>query len=78
MGMEINCSYTKYHVDLRKKYDEPLTCEESINKGYIKSFESKMRSKHNDDADSKLGTYYRVNPYLNEKLRAQPPNNNGV
>ena len=73
MGMEINCSYTKYYVDLQKKYDEPLTCEELINKGNIESFESKMRSKHNDDADSKLGTYYRVNPDLKSYvLNPQP------
>ena len=62
IGMDCNSKYLKYYTDLKEEYENPTACKEAIDKKYLEQCKAKMIAKHNQDPDSKLGTYYRVNP----------------
>ena len=69
MGLNYNSKYLKHYTDLQAKYENPLACKEAIEKKYSDLCESKIIAKHNEDPDSKLGTYYRVNPNLTSHVQ---------
>ena len=64
MGMTANSSYLRYYQRLESVYENPKACEERIEKEALNSYQEKIRSKHRNDNDSKLGTYLRINPNL--------------
>lgn len=63
-GITAKSSYLTYYQKLENAYGEPDSCEESIEKEFLKSYQDKIKSQHRNDNDSKLGTYLRVNPNL--------------
>ena len=73
IGMESNCRFLKHYTNLHAEYQDPNACEESIDKKNLESYKSKMIAKFNEDADSKLGTYYRVNPSLKNYVQNPQP-----
>ena len=64
MGMTANSSYLRYYQRLESVYENPKACEERIEKEALNSYQEKIRSKHRNDNDSRLGTYLRINPNL--------------
>ena len=64
MGLTANSSYLKHYQRLERCYADPKACEESIEKAAMNSYQEKVRTKHRNDIDSKLGTYLRINPNL--------------
>ena len=76
MGLESNSKYLKHYTDLQAEYETLITCKDTIDKKYLELCNSKMLKKHNEDPDSKLGTYYRVNP--TKKQRAESAAKHGV
>ena len=73
MGMECNSKYLKHYTDLQATYENPTACKEAIDLKYIELCKSKMIAKYNLDPDSKLGTYYRVNPNLTSNVQNPQP-----
>ena len=64
MGISANSPYLRYYQRLESAYENPKSCEESIDKKAMSLYHEKIRSKHRNDNDSKLGTYLRINPNL--------------
>ena len=67
IGLNNNVSYLKYYEQIKREYTEPASCQtcSAIEKTYYDMFKRKMRmAQCEKDADSKLGTYYRVNHYF--------------
>jgi hypothetical protein len=62
MGLNCNSKYLKHYTDLQATYENPQACKEAINNKYLDICRAKIIAKHNQDPDSKLGTYYCVNP----------------
>ena len=46
------------------QFTDPISCQKSIEKGFHDSFKQSMENAMETDANSRLGTYYRVNPSL--------------
>ena len=53
-----------YYNSLQAEFSDPISCQNSIEKMYFDKFSDKIISDHNNDIDSRLGTYYRINPQL--------------
>ena len=64
IGLECNSNYLKHYTELQTEHENPAACKETIDKKYLDLYKSKMIARHTEDPDSKLGTYYRVNPTL--------------
>ena len=64
IGRGNNIAYLKYYNRLESEYVNPETCKRTIENHYHESFKRKMHLAYDNDVDSKLGTYYRVNPML--------------
>ena len=69
IGLDCNIKYLKHYIDLQAEYENPAACKETIDKKFLELYEAKMIAKHNQDPDSKLGTYYRVNPTLTSNVQ---------
>ena len=63
-GMQLNLPYLKYYSDLQSKYLTPINCETVMKNDFQTSIAEKIRSKSNNDIDSRLGVYLEVNPNL--------------
>ena len=74
IGLECNSKYLKHYTDLQAEYENPIACKEAIDKKNRELYNSKMIAKHNEDPDSRLGTYYRVNPTLRDNVQNPQPN----
>ena len=68
IGLEANCKFLKHYTKLYNEYKDPNICEQSITKKYTNTWKAKIIAKFDDDADSKLGTYYRINPSLTKHV----------
>ena len=66
IGLNNNVSYMKYYGQLKTEFTDPSTCQETIEKTYYDMCKRKMQIEFEKDEDSKLGTYYRVNPLTSE------------
>ena len=64
IGLDCNSKYVKHYTDLQTEYTNPTACKETIDRKYYEHCKSMMIMKNNQDPDSQLGTYYRVNPTL--------------
>ena len=67
-GLEINLPYLKYYSNLESTYSTPDICERMLTNDFRIANAEKIRSKSNNDVDSRLGVYLLVNPQL------APPN----
>ena len=58
----LNIEYIKYYTDLKEEYHTPQLCLQNI----TDNFRNKLKEKfvNEEDADSKLGSYRKVNPEL--------------
>ena len=61
---EIGIPYVRYYNDLLTKYSDPVNCGKQLRLEYMDKWKQKILTAFNTDIDSKLGTYYRVNPSL--------------
>ena len=61
---EIGIPYVRYYNDLLAKYSDPVNCEKQLRVEYMDKWKQKIQTAFNTNIDSKLGTYYRVNPSL--------------
>ena len=61
LGLECNVPYIKYYKKLLIDYGDPSTCEDATKKDCMVNWKPKIIAA-SVDVDSKLGTYYRVNP----------------
>ena len=64
IGQVNNVNYLKYYERLHTDYNDPDSCQKAIEKMYFDTFKRKMEMEYEKDVDSKLGTYFRVNPML--------------
>ena len=62
IGLSNNIPYLNYYKSLQAEYVDPPSCQRAVQKQYFESFKRKMTIALENDADSKLGTYLRVNP----------------
>ena len=69
IGIDCNSKYVKYYTDLQAEYTNPTACKMAIDRSYLEHCKSKLIAKNIEDPDSKLGTYYRVNPTLSNNVR---------
>ena len=64
LGINDNINYLNYYNSLQAEFSDPISCQNSIEKMYFDKFSDKIISDHNNDIDSRLGTYYRINTQL--------------
>ena len=64
MAIESNSSYVKYYQKLEADFGDPKVCGETLHKQITDALKQKLEHQHNLDCDSKLGTYYQINPSL--------------
>ena len=62
-GMEHRIQYLKHYEDLQTNFDNPTNCEKRLHAIVFDKWGQKIRSDEND-VDSRLGTFLRVNPNL--------------
>ena len=72
-GLNNNINYLKYYKDLYDNYIDPRSCQISSEKQYLQIYLQKMIQEMEKDENSKLATYYRINPTL-EKFVPKPQN----
>ena len=60
----INLPYVQYYETLIAKYDCASNCENSLRLEHRRKLVTSIKAAHDTDADSKLGTYFQVNPSL--------------
>ena len=63
-GLSMNLPYLKYYTNLESIYTTPTNCENILSNDFRASNRTKIMTKANDDADSRLGVYLLVNPNL--------------
>ena len=73
IGLRNNLAYLKYYQKLKADFSDPSSCQKIIEKGFLDTYKTKIVSAAVNDADSRLGTYYRVNPLL-QKYVPNPQN----
>ena len=61
-GTPNDLEYVTYYKQLKEKYGTPNQCERSIQLEYVRKWKESIITSSNEDANSKLGTYYDVNP----------------
>ena len=64
IGVEANLNFLKYYKTLSSTYSNPESCQISLQEKYKISWKNKIISAFENDNNSKLGTYYRINPDL--------------
>ena len=68
MGLQSKSPYLNYYLKLESEYGDPENCEESLTQAIVETYKDKITSQFNNDNDSKLGTYYRINPNLSSNV----------
>ena len=63
-------SYVRYYKNLIIKFGDPVRCEQMLNQSFMATCKQKFIDA-SVDIDSKLGTYYHVNPLLKPFTAAQ-------
>ena len=61
---ELNINYVGYYVKLEKDYNTPRNCLRVLSNSYKTSWQNEFIKEHNNDVNSKLGTYHLVNPQM--------------
>ena len=67
-GTLANVQYLKYYVSLVRSYDTPEACQISLQNSYKTLWKNKINAQVNNDPDSKLGTYRRINSNLDNHV----------
>ena len=67
-GTQANVKYLKYYETLARNHHTSHTCQISLQNDYMTSWKNKFVDEVNTDPDSKLGTYYHINPNLNSYI----------
>ena len=68
IGSNCNMGYLRYYENLQTQFTDPIACQKSIEQDLFESFRRSMETALETDADSRLGTYYRVNPTLEKHV----------
>ena len=63
-GLAANLPYLKYYTNLQSIYTSPKNLEDVLTKEFRDSTATKIITKSNNDADSRLGVYLEINPNL--------------
>jgi hypothetical protein len=71
IGLNSNIGYLRHYQNLQTQFNDPITCQKSIEQDLLESYRQSMGAALETDEDSRLGTYYRVNPTL-EKYVPKP------
>ena len=64
MAIESNSPYIKYYQKLETDFGDPKVCDETLREQITDALRQKLEHQHNLDSNSKLGTYYQINPSL--------------
>ena len=59
---ELDIQYIGYYVELEEKYNTPKYCRQVISDTYKNDWKELISHAYENDNDSKLGSYYIVNP----------------
>ena len=54
----------KHYTSLKDTYHTPNACQEALQNSFKEKWKNLMQSKAESDSDSRLGTYFRINPEL--------------
>ena len=65
IGLEYNLPYLRYYQKLLLDFENSKRCEESLRNTCVETWKRKI-VEASADMDSKLGTYYRINPLLHK------------
>ena len=68
MGLQAKSPYLNHYLKLEREFGDPENCEESLTKVITEAYKVRITSQYNNDSDSKLGTYYRINPNLSSNV----------
>ena len=60
----LNITYIKYYKNLLDTYNDPVNCENRLRLEEKEKWKRKIDAAYIADEDSKLGTYFRINPSL--------------
>ena len=63
-GITAKLRYINDYQKLEDLYGKPKLCKKIIERELLNSYQDRMKSQLDNDMDSKLGTYLRVNPNL--------------
>ena len=56
--------YVMYYMNLQAKYGSEKNCENSLQTEFLYRIQQNIKESYDNDNNSKLGTYYQVNPDL--------------
>ena len=63
-GIESRISYLNYYQQLENEYGDPKSCENTLKSNYSLKWEQLFELNTENDRDSRLGTYHRIDPQL--------------
>ena len=61
---ELNVDFIMHYKSLQERYGDTESCEKQLKDEIIAEYKHKIESAFAEDCDSKLGSYYQVNPNL--------------
>ena len=64
LGKSNNLKYLKHYEKLDEEYNNPYECEQIIHRQQSNDIKTSIYNANTLDPNSKLGTYYQVNPNL--------------
>ena len=67
IGNEHNLEFITYYKNLELQYASPENCEKMLKMKYDEIWKQKLEDNAREDIDSKLGTYYDINPNCNSE-----------
>ena len=60
----MNLPYVNYYIDLENKFVSSVDCSTTMTNNFKTEWENKIKSCAIEDSESKLGTYFQINPLL--------------
>ena len=63
MAIESNSPFIKYYQKLETDFGYPKVYDDTLREQITDALRQKLEHQHNLDSNSKLGTYYQINPY---------------
>jgi hypothetical protein len=64
LGQQLKLPFLMYYEKLQADFNEPNTCEETLQQTFHNDCTQKIRQKAEEDENSRLGVYLQVNPQL--------------
>ena len=68
MGTQSRSPYLNYYLKLEREFGDPENCDKSLTRSITEAYKDRIMLQYNNDNDSKLGTYYRINPNLSSNV----------